>query len=151
MYSNVSYKFSKLSVCYALLTLWSIYGFASLLDNTMQWGCIVNDNLFSFANIGYSLLSVSMLLSSFYHRATSLGKWLVILEAAIWFCKLFFIKGGYVVGIAGSFSNEVMLFDTIALFLRLMLLKQLFKLTVHWVLNLVLTTLLMTLKVEYFP
>ena len=151
MYILYPYKLSKLSVGYILVMLWSIYGFVSLLDNTMQWGCIVDDHLFSFDNIGYSLLSLSILLSSFYYRATSLGKWLVILEAAFWLCKLFFIKGGYVVGFAGSFSIEVLLFDTVALFLRLMLLKQFFKLPVHWVLTLILTILLMTLKVEYFP
>ncbi|WP_121357742.1 hypothetical protein [Flavisolibacter nicotianae] len=130
--------------------LWSIYGFASLLDNTMQWGCIIDDRLFSFTNIGYSLLSLSTLLSSFYYRETSLGKWLLISEAIFWVSKLFFLKGGYVTGIAGSFSNEVLLFDSIALFLRLLLLKQFFKLPVHWVLTLMLTVLLMALKVEYF-
>ena len=150
MYRIYTYRLSKITVCYVLLTAWSVYGFVSLLDNTMQWGCIVDDHLFFFTNTTYSLLSISMLLGSFYYRETSLGKWLALLETAFWIYKLFIIKGGYVVGIGGSVSEEVLIFDAIGLFFRLTLLRLLFKLPVHWMLTILLAVLLMMLKVEYF-
>jgi hypothetical protein len=145
-----SYRPSKLLIGYVFLALWTVYGFVSMLDNTTQWGCIVTDSLYSTANIAYSLVSVSMILVSFYFRKTSTGNWILLLEAAIWLYKLFFIKGGYVAGYGGGVSEGVLIFDFIALFLRLMILKLLLRQQAHWILVLIFTILLLFLKVTYF-
>lgn len=134
-------------VTFYSLLCWSIIGFASTLENTTQWGCIKEDYVFSFRNIVFSSLSLALLCRGFFSYPQRAGLIFIAGELIFWVYKLLFLKGGYVVGIAGTTPEDIVVYDFIALTLRILLVKQLLPLPLKSALVLVPAVLIMALKV----
>jgi hypothetical protein len=135
--------FSSPTIIYASLIVWTLYGFFFSLDNSMAWGCMgAKEHLLSlgyriislsgetaetdsiifidFNNVSYSGLSILLISFSFFLDDRK-GVIVLYSELVYWLFKLMVIKGGYVVGIGGGPDFDVLLFDSIALTLRLLL------------------------------
>ena len=72
------------------------------------------------------------------------------MELLFWLYKLFLIKGGYVVGFGGIPSSDVVLFDMMALFLRILLIKQLFKIPINALFVFIISFIIMAIKIKIF-
>ncbi|PHQ29225.1 hypothetical protein [Leeuwenhoekiella nanhaiensis] len=141
---------AKPKTLYLLLIGWTIFGFFTKLDYTLLWGCIVSyEPTFSTENIFFSGTAIGLLSFGVFIPKKQVGVLLLFAELLFWLFKLFFIKGGYVVGIGGP-SYDVLTFDFIALSLRLLLLKQLGLLPVRIFKVLILVFLIMLLKIFFF-
>jgi hypothetical protein len=126
------------------LILFIVIGFLLRLDNNESFGCIIMDNpTFSFDNILYSGISIGLL--TFGYKTQQKNIQLIILsgELLFWLYKLFFLKGGYAVGLGGVPMVSVLWYDLVALSLRLLLIKQIAKpqLNFIWILPIVLLIL----------
>jgi hypothetical protein len=118
------------------LIIWTVIGFFFLLDNNSAFGCTVNNSpVFSTHNIRYSLISLILLLIAYFIRSEKLQIAFLLCEFAYWLIKLMTIKGGYAVGIGGGPDFTVVYFDTIALFLRLLVLYKLlnYKISLYYI------------------
>lgn len=138
--------FSNSTIIYMALLLWTIYGFFFFLDNSMAWGCMGAENdvlslghtivnlpgqtsetdiiYVDFNNVAYSGLSILLISVSLFLNARN-GVIVLYSELLYWLFKLMIIKGGYVVGISGGPDPSVVLFDSVALVLRLLLIHSL--------------------------
>ena len=146
----VSYLHSPRTT-YLLLIIWTIFGFLETLDYTQQWGCIIShEPIFSSANVIYTGTAIGLVSLGVFIPKKQVGTIILLSEILFWLYKLFFVKGGYIVGIGGVPSIEVLAFDTIALTLRLILIKQVsrFPLRTIWALTLVL--IIMLIKIQFF-
>lgn len=141
---------AKPKTLYLLLIGWTIFGFFTKLDYTLQWGCIVSyEPTFSSENIFFSGTAIGLLSFGVFIPKRQIGILILFAELLFWLFKLFFIKGGYAVGIGGP-SYEVLAFDFIALALRLLFLKQLGLLPVRISTMFILVLLIMLLKIFFF-
>lgn len=136
---------------YSGLILWTLFGFVFVLDNSMAWGCIGGPvEILSIENISYSGLSVLLITIGFFSPDK---KGLIILlgESVYWTIKLMTAKGGYVVGLGGTPDEEILIFDAVALTLRLLLIQSRinFGVTRKAYLLLPVAFLLMTLKILF--
>jgi hypothetical protein len=133
--------FSRPTMIYSALLGWTLFGFFFGLDNTMAWGCMGGENdalslgyvilkdvpgediiYIDFNNVAYSGLSVLLItLGSFLPGRN--GVIVLYAELLYWLFKLTIIKGGYVVGIAANPDTDVVLFDSVALTLRFLLIQ----------------------------
>lgn len=142
---------SKPTTIYGTLILWTLFGFVFVLDNSTAWGCLSGtEETFSFENIVYSGLSVLFITIGFISSAR---KGLIILfgELIFWTIKLMAPKGGYAIGLGGTPDEIIVMFDSVALILRLLLIQSRidFVLTKKAYLLLPVSFLLMTLKILF--
>ncbi len=117
---------SKPTTIYSTLILWTLLGFVFVVDNSMAWGCVGGPGqTLSIENITYSGLSVLFITIGF---CSSDKKGLIILlgELIYWIINLMTAKGGYVVGIGGAPDENILMFDSVALTLRLLLIQSRF-------------------------
>ncbi len=147
---SLKYRPPILSLTISSLLLWTFFGFAYTLDNNTQWGCVDNNSVFSFHNISLSSLSIALLSFGCYYRNKDTGKWLVLGEVGFWIYKLFFLKGGYVIGITASMPISIVLYDLMALTLRFILIKQLFEFSYKSIYFSLVAFLIMLIKVQFF-
>ena len=144
-------RLSNSITTYAILIGWTIFGFFNNLDYTQDWGCIVSSEpIFSTENIFYSGITIGLLSIGVFIPLRSVGKVLLACELLFWLYKLFFIKGGYVVGFGGIPSSSVLAFDSIALTLRLIIINQICRLNIKPIFLLVIGFIFMVLKVHFF-
>jgi hypothetical protein len=142
---------TKPTTIYATLILWTLLGFVFVLDNSMAWGCLSGtEQTFSFENIVYSGLSVLFITIGFF---SSDQKGLLILfgELIYWIVKLMAAKGGYAIGLGGTPDEIIVMFDSVALTLRLLLIRSRinFVLTKKAYLILPVSFVLMALKILF--
>ena len=125
--TNLELKKTEISSYYLPgLIIWTVIGFYFMLDNNSDFGCNINNwSVFSTQNIGYSVISLILLLIAIIIRPQRLQITFLLCEFAYWLFKMITIKGGYAVGIGGGPNFAVVYFDTIALFLRLLVLYKL--------------------------
>ncbi|MFZ1530416.1 MAG: hypothetical protein WAT19_16800 [Ferruginibacter sp.] len=99
-------------------------GFILNLENNEQEGCIVpNEPVFNAKNIFYSLISGILFTAAIISKEKERRLRLLTIELAFWLLKFFYWKGGYAVGIGGIPLFTVVLYDSAALSLRLLLLN----------------------------
>lgn len=153
MYSKifiaVKAYFSSLKVLFALVIIWSVVGFVYCFDNNVQWGCINDNYVFSFHNISRTAISLAFLTLGFLYRNDTLGRSLMLAEFVYWSLKLFFWKEGYVIGIGGSVPTDIAVFDFVALLLRLLLLRTVFRSPLSNIWLLLSAVALMWVKINY--
>lgn len=118
---------SSLEAKFALVTVWSVVGFLYCFDNNTQWGCVDDNSVLSFHNISRTVITFALSTLGFLHQNDALGRKFILAECVYWTLKLLFWKEGYVVGIAGSLPTAIVVFDFIALLLRLFLLREIFR------------------------
>jgi hypothetical protein len=91
----------------------------------MQVGCIIeNDYVFAYDNVLLSATTIFLLTIAILFEGMNERIWFLFFELLFWLFKLFYIKGGYAVGIAGVPMLPVLFFDMIALYLRIILLNE---------------------------
>ena len=123
-----------------LLVGWGLFGFFTNLDNNNDFGCIGSgEPIFSETNILFSGVALGLVNIGFFaSKENVIWKFVLIIELLFWLFKLFFIKGGYSVGYGGGPNENIVLFDNVALVLRLILMYQIFKFqfNILWIISL---------------
>ena len=147
---NLLFKSNTLQFTFLMLILWTLAGFVFTTDNNTQWGCVDDNATFSFHNISLTALSLAFISFGYLYRKEEAGRWLIVTEAVFWTYKLFFMKGGYVVGLGGGMPFSMVLFDFAGLTLRLLLIKYFFSLPYQSFFALVIAAVLMILKIQFF-
>lgn len=105
---------------------WTIIGFFKNLDFTEQWGCIVfEEPVFRKMNIIFSSISVILLISVILFRNRNIKFYIHLTETFYWIGKLFLFKGGYATGLVGTPIEINVLYDFVAIFLRLLAIRNL--------------------------
>lgn len=138
-------------VIYLLLLCWTIFGFLGNLDYTLAWGCIIDEEpIFSAPNLMFSGMAVVLVSFGTFTSSRTLAALALIGELCFWLYKLFMVKGGYAVGFGGVPDSSVLAFDTIALLLRMVLIKKILHLPLEAKHLFVLVLGIMTLKVVFF-
>lgn len=151
MISTFTHKIKNPTTTFWILIGWSVFGFFTNLDYTDQWGCsIVDESIFSELNIFYSGLSLLLLLVGFLIPFRQIRYLILIGELIFWIYKLMIIKGGYSVGFGGVPSLSVLIFDIVALTLRLLLIKQIFALKFNSLYLLIPTFIIISVKINFF-
>jgi hypothetical protein len=137
-------------IFYALIGL-TIIGFLFSLDNNKAFGCIISDtSVLSSNNIIYSGISIGLLTLAYISKDRKKQLLILSVELLFWLYKLFYLKGGYSVGITASPMFGVLCFDIIALTLRLILIKQVAKLRIRTIYMLLPMFLIMFIKVGHY-
>jgi hypothetical protein len=139
---------SKPTTIYIALILWTLLGFVLVLDNSMAWGCLSGTE--ETLNIVYSGLSILFLTIGFF-LSDRKGAIILCAELIYWTFKLMAAKGGYAVGFGSTPDEIIVIFDSVALILRLLLIHSRinFVLTRKAYLLLPISFLLMTLKILF--
>lgn len=144
-------KFSPMKTTYVIIICWTIFGFFTNIDYTENWGCLIfSEQIFSAENIIYSAITIILVSFGVFIPSGIIGKVVLTCELLFWLYKLFIIKGGYAVGYSGVPSVSVLAFDTIALALRLILLKQAFQIKVKTLPLLMITFFVILIKIQFF-
>jgi hypothetical protein len=114
---------SKPTAIFTTLILWTLFGFVFMLDNSMAWGCLSGlEETLSIRNITYSGLSILLITTGFFmHNKKGLA--ILFGELVYWTFKLMIAKGGYAVGLGGTPDENILMFDAVALTLRLLLIQ----------------------------
>ena len=150
MITVVKYKLNWLPVTFLSLIISIVIGFYSTLDNSTQWGCVVSDYVFSFHNISFSAFSILLVSLGYFFSNHQYGKLFILAEIVFWIHKLFFIKGGYVVGIGGITPVDILVYDFAACLLRLFLLKQVLNLPLRFFALVLIALFSIIVKVQFF-
>ena len=140
----------KPKITYISLLIWTLLGFLTTVDYTEDYGCISGVTpIFSIRNIFYSSFAL-LFLSVGYFSPKNIGVIVLIGELLFWLYKLFLVKGGYAVGFGGSPDSNIVIFDTIALTLRLILVKQVKQIPIRNIVALATAIGIMAIKVCFF-
>ncbi len=140
----------KPKITYVSLLIWTFLGFFTTVDFTQDYGCIRGtEPIFSIDNMFYSG-SALLFLSIGYFSSKNIGVLVLVGELLFWVYKLFLVKGGYAVGFGGTPDDSIVLFDTLALTLRLILIKQIKQIPIQNILALALAIGIMAIKIYFF-
>ncbi len=140
----------KLSV--RLLLIWILFGFLTRLDFNQMFGCVIYfGKIFDYNNIGFSLFSFALILSAGLLKNKKTSTILLIVELLFWLFRYFYYKGGYATGLAGSYPLDfVVLYDSIAIFLRLLVLVNLVKTNFKTPWIILVVVILTSIKIFFF-
>ncbi|KAA3622557.1 MAG: hypothetical protein DWQ02_25870 [Bacteroidetes bacterium] len=134
------------------LLIVTIIGFITGFDFTDSWGCVFYPNLFFLTPL--SILTLISIITLFISNKTSnsrLIKILLIGEFIFYVSRFILFKGGYAVGFTASPDPIILIYDAIALALRIFLLKELFSLKLHYLVVMITVFGLLYLKSTAFP
>lgn len=150
-YSNLFSIINQTQTTFIALLVWIVFGFFAQLDYNQDWGCIGGSGyIFSNSNMLYSGIALTLLNIGFFAQHKHFKIIVLAVEFLFWLYKLFLIKGGYVVGFGGIPSCDVVLFDMIAISLRILLVKQLFKLPINALFVSIVSFIIMVIKIKFF-
>jgi hypothetical protein len=144
-------KLTSISWTFYTLICLTIAGFFLSLDNNQAFGCIISEtSVFSSNNIIYSGISIGLLTLAYINKDRKNQLLILSAELLFWLYKLFYLKGGYNVGITASAMFGVLYFDIIALTLRIILIKQVAKFKIRTIYMLLPMFLIMFIKVGHY-
>ncbi len=150
-YSNLFSIINQNQITFIALLVWIVFGFFTQLDYNQDWGCIGGSGyIFSNSNMFYSGIALALVNTGFFAQHKHFKIIVLAVELLFWLHKLFLVKGGYVVGFGGVPSSDVVLFDMMALFLRILLIKQLFKLPINALFVSIVSFIIMAIKIKFF-
>ena len=130
-----------------LLIIGSFFG----LYYTDRYGCIATWEPFETKNILFSVISLTLLLLSFFSKKRTIKRAFILSELLFWILTLFLFKGGYVVGFFGTADPYISFYDTATLALRFIILDSLLRTNINQVFLLICTIIIMSLKIYVFP
>lgn len=137
---------------YLVLLSLLVLGFFAKLDYTDMWGCFrANEPIFAIKNIIFSSISLLLIFLSFIIKKRTLKLSFAAIELLFWIFKLFYYKGGYVVGIGASPHPVISFYDTTTLTFRLLIISNLSKKEIRIRYILLTTTLVMAIKIFICP
>lgn len=105
----------------SILLIWIVLGFFTRLDFSQMMGDIIyGEKIFDYNNIGFSSISFLFILIARLLKNYK-GKIIILLiELSIWLIRFYYYKGGYAMGFTANYPLDlIVLYDTIALFIRL--------------------------------
>ncbi len=150
----INNKLNDFKFTNSILLIWIVLGFFTRLDFSQMMGDIIfGEKIFDYNNIGFSSISFLLILTA---RLLKNGKGkilIILLELLFWSFKYFYYKGGYAMGLGASYPNDlIVLFDSVALLLRLRLISNIkqIKILEKWRIYLV-VILLVAVKIFIFP
>ncbi|HYV95154.1 MAG TPA: hypothetical protein VE978_25485 [Chitinophagales bacterium] len=144
-------RLSSSAASFVLLISWTLLGFFSKLDYTLQQGCVIHSEaIFSWQNMLYTSIALGLLSIGYFISPQNIAIAILSSELLLWLYKLFAVKGGYAVGLGGVTSLDVLVFDTIALTLRLILIKQVGQIHISTRFVFTMIFMIMFLKVQFF-
>jgi hypothetical protein len=136
---------------YYLLLGLLIVGFIFRLDYTIRAGCLIHDgSIFELRNILFSVISITLVLLSFFSKNRKIKFIFISLELLFWVSKLFLFKGGYSVGIANMVDPIISLYDTTTLVLRFFIINSLLKTNIRKLYIFICTIIIMSIKIFIF-
>jgi hypothetical protein len=149
---NHYYKwFSNLSTIFWMLIVWLILGFFAHLDYTEISGCIIQfEPVFSAKNLVYTGISLGLISIGYFIPNKSVSTIFLLLELTFWIYKLLFLKEGYQIGYGGVPSQRIVIYDTLALSLRLVLIIRLNDVRIKLRPIFFIVILIMMLKIAFF-
>ena len=130
-----------------LIIIGSFFG----LYYTDRYGCIVTWEPFAIKNILFSVISLTLILLSYFSKKRTIKRAFILSELLFWILTLFLYKGGYVVGFIGTADPYISFYDTATLALRLIILNSLLRTNINQVYLLICTIIIMSLKIYVFP
>ena len=133
-----------------ILLIWIAIGFFLSLDYSDQWGCIIQYQPFwSKLNILFSFISIALILIAIVVRNKKMKAIFLIVELVFWIGKLMVYKGGYTVGLAAFPQTRIVSYDVVALFLRLIVIRNVtFQLRTFYLATL--TVIIILVKIFFF-
>ena len=122
---SVKTKLSNYRTSSLILLIWIIIGFFTRLDFNQMWGCIISfGKVFDYNNIGFLSISFLLILIARLSNNKKANNILLVIEFALWLFRYGYYKGGYATGFTGEYPlNIVVLYDSIAIYLRLQNIK----------------------------
>lgn len=136
----------------SLLLAWILFGFLFGLDYTVDTGCIpIYEPRFGLKSILFTSISCVLIIASIFIKKRNLTTVLLLIELVSWVAKLLFIKGGYAIGFGGDPSFMIVLYDLLAVFFRLLLLRSILDVKIT-ILTLIigLSILVIAVKILFF-
>ncbi|MGB0177039.1 MAG: hypothetical protein ACPF9D_07730 [Owenweeksia sp.] len=129
----LNFHLDNKTVLYVILLLWMMIGWLTNWDNNRQFGCLITyptpgERFNDFLLMGISLF---LIICAYFVHDRSWAFFILLAELTLWLFKLFFIKGGYATGIAGVADARVLIYDSIALVLRLLFIRALTRMLVY--------------------
>ena len=135
---------------YFLFTL-VLIGFYFRLDYTEQFGCFVREEpILDGKNITFSSISFVLILVSYVMRNRKMKIIFLLLELMFWLFKLFYFKGGYVVGIIGSVDLVIYFYDVLNLIVRLYIISIVTRINIKEVYIIIIALLVILIKTNVF-
>jgi len=118
------------------LLIFTIIGFLTGMDFTDSWGCVIYPHLFFLTPLSVlTLISITVLYIANKTINSNLVKKLLIAELIYYVTRLIVFKGGYAVGFGGIPDPIIIIYDAIALGLRIFLLKKIFSSNSHYAIS----------------
>jgi hypothetical protein len=111
------------NILISVLIAWITIGFIRQLDYDQECGCMITrSSIFEYERILYSSISLLLVVCALFIK--KLRATFLFTELIIWLLKLYFLKRGYAVGIAGIPSFYIFNYDFISILIRLWLISR---------------------------
>lgn len=135
-----------------MLLAFAVLGFLSTLENSTMAGCVFfGESIFSLESIVLSSISITLILIILKSKNKHWQQIAFISEFVLWVLKLFFFKGGYMVGFEGTPAPLMVVYDATSIAIRLLLLNYLFQsINLDVVKILVISTMMVGCKIMFF-
>lgn len=128
-YNDVFVKFKEYAkgpYPYYLLIGLLVLGFLTRYDFTERFGDIIGEeSIFDIDNLLFSTISIGLILVALVSKKGGVKIGAVSIEFIFCMIKLFYFKGGYIVGIGAIAHPFITLYDMCSLVLRLLIIRQL--------------------------
>ncbi|HAD95910.1 MAG TPA: hypothetical protein DCG19_00815 [Cryomorphaceae bacterium] len=146
------YHLNKTDILYVSLLSWIVIGWIGNWDHNKDWGCfpVSSPHADQVQNFLFSGISILIIMCAYFIPNRRLSFTLLSLELGLWLGKLLFMKGGYAVGIGGAADFPTLIYDTIALVLRLLFIRAVSRMLVYPKTILLSTLLVIFLKLWIF-
>lgn len=120
---TIDNKFRDFKFTNSILLIWIAIGFITRFDFSQMFGCVIyGEKILDYNNIGFASISFTLVLIARLAKRKKTKSTLLTIEMIIWLFRLFYYKGGYATGFTGNYPLDlIVLYDTIALLLRLRL------------------------------
>lgn len=134
---------------FGFLLLWTLLGFFTQQDFTERCDCLIHSRgVFSLDYIGFSAISLILIILGFFIKSKFARIGLLSLELVYWIFKLYALKSGYIGGLGILIFKY---YDFIGLLVRLLILNSLFGNKIKEFVFVLLAGLIILLKMLEFP
>jgi len=137
----------QLKLLLGMVVIGSIIG----IENSQDFGCVIGLEMLSVGNLIFLIISAILIFMSINTRNSNLIIKLLVTETIIWVLKYLFYKDGYMTGFGGTENPINVVYDFIAIGLRIWILLRLVNSSkLNFIGALVIPTLIVALKINIF-
>lgn len=136
---------------FIFLIIWIFIGCVASLDYSRNWGDIyIYEPFWKARNLIFSGISMLWIVLAFSTKNKRLKTVFCSIELLYWLSKLYIIKDGYSVGLAGAPDISIVSYDFIALLTRLYLISEIINLRKFTPLkNIIIVLLILFVKIQF--